>query len=110
MCIFDEIDKVLNQYNNTYHSTVKMKPADVNSSTYSDFGTENNDKDHTKASECKNIFAKGYTLNWSEEVFVIKTKLKAQLLLVILIVKKLLERFTKKNCKKQIKKCLGSKR
>ena len=87
-----------------------MKPADVNSSTYSDFGTENNDKDHTKTSECKNIFAKGYTLNWSEEVFVIKKKLKTQLLLVILIVNKLLERFTKKNCKKQIKKCLESKK
>ena len=87
-----------------------MKPADVNYSTYSDFGTENNDKDHVKTSECKNIFAKGYSVNWSEKDFVIKKKLKTQLLFVILIVKKLLERFTKKNCTKQIKKCLGSKK
>ena len=87
-----------------------MKPADVNSSIYSDFGTENNDKDHAETSECKNNFAKGYTVNWSEKVFVIKKKLKRQLLLVILIVNKLLEHFTKKNCKKQIKKRLESKK
>ena len=34
--------------------------------------------DHVKISKYKNIFAKGYTSNWSEEVFVIK-KLKIQL-------------------------------
>ena len=30
--------------------------------------------DHVRISKCKNIFAKGYTTNWSEEAFVIKKK------------------------------------
>ena len=33
----DKLDDVVNKYNNTYHSTIKMKPANVNSSTYIDF-------------------------------------------------------------------------
>ena len=56
-----------------------MKPVDVKSSTYIYFTVEKNDKgpkfkagNHGKVSKYKNIFAKVYTLNWSEEVFVIK--------------------------------------
>ena len=56
-----------------------MKPADVKDNTYIDFKIETNDKDpkfkvgnHVRISKYKNIFAKGYTPNWSEEVFVIK--------------------------------------
>ena len=97
-----------------------MKPVDVNSRTYIDFGIEHNEKDpkfkvgdHVRISKYKNIFAKGYTPNWSEEVFVIK-KLKilfhGPILLVILTVKKLLELFPKNNCKKQIKKSVGLKK
>ena len=40
----------------------------------------------------------------------LETLSHGQMLLVILKAKKLLERFTKKNCKKQIKKCLDSKK
>ena len=51
----------------------------------------------------KNIFAKGYTPYWSEEVFVIKKKLQIQfyghMLLMISMVNKLLEHFVKKICK-----------
>ena len=51
----------------------------------------------------KIILQKGYVPNWSEEVFVIE-KLKAlcrkHMLLATLTEKNLLERFTKKNCKK----------
>ena len=36
---------LVNKYNNTYHSTIKMKPADVNSSTYIYFDKENNKED-----------------------------------------------------------------
>ena len=56
-----------------------MNPTDVKDNTYIAFGKEVNDKgpkfkvsDHVRISEYKNIFAKGYTPNWSEEVFVIK--------------------------------------
>ena len=56
-----------------------MKPFDVKDNTYTDFNKEVNDKDpkfkvrhHVTISKYKNIFAKGYTPNWSEEVFVTK--------------------------------------
>ena len=56
-----------------------MKPIDVKDNTYIDFGKKFNDNDpkfkvcgHVRISKYKNIFAKGYTPNWSEEVFVIK--------------------------------------
>ena len=56
-----------------------MKPIHVKENTYIDFGKEVNDNDskfkvgdHMRISKYKNIFAKGYTPNWSEEIFVIK--------------------------------------
>ena len=58
----------------------------------------------------KNIFAKGYVPNWSEEVFVIKKAENTVPWTHIIKFKKVLERFTKKNCKKQIKKRLELKR
>ena len=75
----DKLYDIVNEYNNTYHRTIKMKPIDVKYNTYIGFGKEVNDKDpkfkvgvHVRISKYKNIFAKGHTLNWSEEVFVIK--------------------------------------
>ena len=75
----DKLDEIINEYNNTYHRTIKMKPIDVKDNTHFDFKKEVNDKgpkfkvgDHVRISKYKNIFAKGYTPNWSEEVFVIK--------------------------------------
>ena len=41
----DKLDDIVNKYNNTYHSTIKMKLVDVKSSTYIDFGVDINDKD-----------------------------------------------------------------
>ena len=59
--------------------------------------------DQGSISKYKNIFAKGYFPNWSDEVFTIKKKIKTlchgHMLLVILMVKKLLECFMIKNCK-----------
>ena len=56
-----------------------MKPADVKSSTYFDFDVENSDKNpgfevlnHVRISKYKKLFAKGYTPDWSEEIFMIK--------------------------------------
>ena len=40
----DILDEIANKYNNTYHSTIKVKPVDVKSSTYTDFGIEDNEK------------------------------------------------------------------
>ena len=41
----DKLDNIVYQYNNTYYGTIKMKPVDVNSSTYIDFSVKNNEKD-----------------------------------------------------------------
>ena len=41
----DKLDDVVNKYNNKYHSAIKMKSVDVNSSTYIDFNQENNKED-----------------------------------------------------------------
>ena len=41
----DKLDHIVNKFNNTYHSTIKMKPIDVTSSTYIDFNKENNKDD-----------------------------------------------------------------
>ena len=75
----NKLDDIVNEYNNTYHRTIKMKPIDVKDSTYIDFEKEVNDKDprfkvgdHVRISQYKNIFHTGYTPNWSEEVFVVK--------------------------------------
>ena len=75
----DKLDDIVNEYNNTYHRTIKMKPADVKDNTYIDFKKEVNDKNpkfkvggQVRISKYKNIFTKRYTPNWSDEVFVIK--------------------------------------
>ena len=69
---------IVKEYNNTYHRTIKMELADVKDNTYIDFEKEVNGKDpkfkvgdYVRISKYKNIFAKGYIPNWSEEVFVI---------------------------------------
>ena len=56
-----------------------MKPIDVKKNTFINTGKEVNDKDHkfkvgdrVRISNYKNIFAKSYNPNWSEEIFVIK--------------------------------------
>ena len=40
-----KLDDIVNEYNNTYNRAIKIKPVVVKSSTYIDFGVENNDKD-----------------------------------------------------------------
>ena len=75
---FEVLDDIVNKYNNTIHITIKMKSIDVKDNTYVDWKKEVNDKnpkfkvgDHVRVSNYKNIFAKGCTPNWSEEVFII---------------------------------------
>ena len=71
----DKLDDIVNACSNTNHRTIKMKPIDVkdNSSINSSKGVNDKDYklqvgDHVRISKYKNIFAKGYTPNWSEEV------------------------------------------
>ena len=75
----DKLDDIVNEYSNTYHRTIKMKPVDVKDNIYADFKNELNDKDpkfkvgdHVRISNYKNFFVKGYKPNRVEEVFVIK--------------------------------------
>ena len=64
----DYLDDIVNEYNNTYHRTIKMKPIDVKDNAYINIDKEVNDKkpkfkvgDHVRISKYKNIFAKGYS-------------------------------------------------
>ena len=75
----DKLDGIVNKYTITYHSTIKMKPVDVKSNTYTESSKEINNKnlkfkigDTVRISRYKNSFTKVYTPNWSEEVFVSK--------------------------------------
>ena len=74
----DKLDDTVNEYSNTYHRTIKVKAIDVKENTYIDFEKEVNNKDpklkvgdYVRISKYKNIFAKGYMPNWSEEVSII---------------------------------------
>ena len=75
----DKLDDIVDEYNNTYHRIIKMKPTEVKDNTYINYVKDVIDKDpklkvgdHVRISKYKNIFAKGYTPNCSEDVFVIK--------------------------------------
>ena len=84
---YDVLDDVVNEYNNTKHNTSKMKPKDIKKDTTKSsaiarnkrvYIDEHNKKsarynvgDRVRISKFKNIFAKGYTPNWSTEIFII---------------------------------------
>ena len=75
----NKLDDIVSECNNRYHRTTQMKPVDVKDNTYIDFKKEVNNKDpkfkvgdRVRISKYKNTFPKGYTPNWSEEVFVVK--------------------------------------
>ena len=81
---FDVLDDIVNKYNNTVNRTIKMKPIDITDDYFAEYNEDSmelhsNKKDpkfkvgdHVRISKYKNIFAKRYTPNWSEEIFVIK--------------------------------------
>ena len=75
----DKLHDIVNKHNNTYHTTIKIKPVDVKNNIYIDFKVEVNERDpkfkigdYIRISKYKSIFTKGYMPNWSEEIFVIK--------------------------------------
>ena len=117
----DKLDDIVNEYNNTYHRTIKMKPIDVKDNSYIDFNKEVNDKDpkfktgdHVRISKIQKTFLLRDTIQIGLKKLLSLKKLKTQfdghMLLVILKVKKLLEHIVKKNYKKQINKHLGQKK
>ena len=70
---FNVLNDIVDRYNNTYHKTIKIKPS------FDEYNEESNKEDpefkvnvHVRISKYKNIFAKGYDPNWSEEIFVIR--------------------------------------
>ena len=75
---FDVLDDIVNKNNNTIHRSIKIKPINVTSGSYAEYNEDFNKNepkfkvgDYARISKYKNIFAKGYTSNWSEEVFVV---------------------------------------
>ena len=74
---YDVLDDIVNKYNNTKHNTIKMKPIDVknNKRVYIDEHNEKDSRfkpgDRVTISKFKNIFTKGYTPNWSTEIFIV---------------------------------------
>ena len=76
---FDVLNDIVDECNNTYHKTIKMKPIDVGDDSFAEYDEETNEKDpkfkvndHVRISKYKNIFAKGYAYNCSAEIFVIE--------------------------------------
>ena len=75
---YDVLDDVVNKYNNTKHSAIKIKPIDVGDNNKAVYIDEHNEKDsrfkvgdRVRTSKFKNIFAKGYTPDWSKEIFIV---------------------------------------
>ena len=73
---FDVLDDIVNKYHNTVHKSIKMKPIDVTPNSYAEYNEDSNvtkpkfkGGDHVRISKYKNIFAKGYTQNLTEEIF-----------------------------------------
>ena len=71
---YDVLDNIVNKYNNTKHNTIKLKPKDVKDGDNRIYIDEHNKKsarynvgDRVRISK----FAKGYTPNWSKEIFII---------------------------------------
>ena len=61
----DVLDNIVNKYNNTVHRTIKCNEESNKKDPKFKIG------DHVRISKYKNIFAKGYAPNWSEEIFII---------------------------------------
>ena len=75
---YDVLEDIVNEYNNTKYNTIKMKPKDVKNDNNRIYIDEHNKKsarynvgDRVRLSKFKNIFAKGYTPNWSREIFIV---------------------------------------
>ena len=106
----DNLDNIVDKYNNTYHTAIKMKPVDVKSNTYIDSNKEINDKDLKfkigDIARMSKYFCERLRYKLVRIFLIKKLKIlcRGHMLLMIWTEKKLLERFTKKKYKKHIKK------
>ena len=62
---FDVLNDIVDEYNNAYHRTIKMKPVDVGDDSFAEYNEESNEKDpkfkvgdHVRISKYKNILLK----------------------------------------------------
>ena len=67
---FDVLNDIVDECNNAYHKTIKIKAIDVGDNFFAKYNEESNEKDpkfkvgdHVRISKFKNIFAKGYAPN-----------------------------------------------
>ena len=105
----DKLDNIVRKYNNTYHTSIKMKPVDVKDNTYIGFKKEVNDKnpkfkvgDHVRIFKYKNILLKDICqIGLKKYLLLVKLKIlyHGHMFLMILRVKKLLVLFMKMNYK-----------
>ena len=42
---FNVLDDIVDEYNNTYHKTIKMKPVDLEDDSFAEYSEESNEKD-----------------------------------------------------------------
>ena len=54
----DKLDDIVGEYNNTYHTTIKIKPIDVKDNTYINTYPKFKVGDHLRTTKYKDIFAK----------------------------------------------------
>ena len=66
---FNVLDDIVDEYNNTYHKTIKMKPIDVADYSFAEYNEQSNEKDpkfkvgdHVRISKYKNILLKDILL------------------------------------------------
>ena len=78
-----DLNKLVKEYNNSYHRTIKMKPIDASKKSNENIVRKSynfeitNEKpkfsigDEVRISLLKNTFEKDYTSNWSEQIYII---------------------------------------
>ena len=88
----DVLDDIVNKYNKIVHRIIKMKPIDVTGDSYVEYNEDSNKEGpkfkvngHVRISKYKNIFAKGYVPNWSEDVFIVN-EIKNAVRLILLVI------------------------
>ena len=76
---FNVLDDIVGEYNNAFYRTIKMNPVAVKSDSFAEYNEEYNEKDpkfkvgdYVRILKYRNIFAKAYAPNWSEEIFFLK--------------------------------------